>query len=350
MRRARLYKSVRTAPLERARELAPATIVFSERRYDFDLELAQGLNLVEGRGLRAAWYLLRHYPDTLEVNEPLMLESSLWTLGTLLSLRLGAIVRRRPSPRVVTYAIENRNPRESSPPLFRGRVKRALQDKAAYAVWRRVDRIAFGTEDARSLYLSRFERMRPESALIWALPSRADRVEGERPPVVIFVSALSARKGVDLLLKAWPVVHRSVPNARLNIIGKGPLLDLVRRAAIGDDTIEVFVDPPRSLIHALLSRARVLVLPSRRTSSWREQVGLPIVEGLSHGCMVVTTTETGLARWLEGHGHTVVGPDDVDALAGATIRALTQPVPVDEILRSLPDRDGRLAADDWLFR
>jgi glycosyltransferase involved in cell wall biosynthesis len=147
-----------------------------------------------------------------------MLESSLWTLGTLLCLRLAAIVRRRSRPKIVTYAIENRNPSESSLPLFRARVKHALRDKAAYAISRQVDRIAFGTEDSWALYLSRFERMRSESALIWALPSPADSVEDERQPVVIFVSALSPRKGVDLLLKAWPIVHRSVPHAQLHII------------------------------------------------------------------------------------------------------------------------------------
>ena len=69
------------------------------------------------------------------------------------------------------------------------------------------------------------------------------------------------------------------------------------------------------------------MLPSQPTSAWREQVGLPIVEGLSYGCTIVTTTETGLAGWLSEHRHRVLPADANEAqLAAAIIDALRRPV------------------------
>jgi glycosyltransferase involved in cell wall biosynthesis len=90
------------------------------------------------------------------------------------------------------------------------------------------------------------------------------------------------------------------------------------------------------------------VLPSQPSATWREQVGLPIVEGLSYGCTIVTTTETGLAGWLSEHGHRVVAADADDGeLAAAVAAALLNPV--EDVVASLPDHDGRLAADAWMF-
>lgn len=348
---ARLYQSVRTAHLERARELTPATIVFAERRYDFDQELAQSVELVDGRGWRAARHLLKNPPSVLEINEPLMLESALWTLFTVTTLRLRARVTRSPRPRIVTYAIENRAADGNGGRRMRTRVKTQLRRVAAGVLWRHcLDRVAFGTADAQELYVAALGHGRHvESRLIWALPAAVRPTVEGRERIALFVSALSERKGVDILLDSWQTVRAAVPDARLMIIGKGPLVDDVRRACAADPTMRLVIDPPRRTIHEALARARILVLPSRRTPTWREQVGLPIVEGLAHGCTVVTTTETGLAQWLRDHGHQVVAPGDAESLGAALIAGLVHPLPLEAVLGSLPERDGRLAVDDWLF-
>ena len=92
------------------------------------------------------------------------------------------------------------------------------------------------------------------------------------------------------------------------------------------------------------------VLLSQPTPTWREQVGLPVVEGLAHGCTVVTTTETGLAGWLAAHGHEVLPPGAPDGeVAAAVDRALGRRRPAGDVLADLPAADGRLAADRWMF-
>lgn len=349
---ARLYHNIRTAHLERARELPPATIVYLHRRYDFDQELSAGLDLVDGGCLRAHRWLLAKQPDVLEINEPLMAESALWTASLLLGLRARQRFSRART-KVVTYAIENRGPQpgDPPPPRLRGRVRQRLQQAATRYIWAQLDRIAYGTAAAQELYEGRLGRPpRAKSTLIWALPAAVPSDSPKRQHQAVFVSAFSERKGVPELLAAWPKVVAQLPSARLMLIGKGSLLSSVLEAAAADRTIRVVQDPPRAQLRNELAVSSVLVLPSRPFRLWREQVGLPIVEGLSYGCTVVTTAETGLSQWLREQEHQVIpAPADPDLLAESIAVALSNPLPPAEVKASLRTRDGRLAADDWLF-
>jgi glycosyltransferase involved in cell wall biosynthesis len=121
-------------------------------------------------------------------------------------------------------------------------------------------------------------------------------------------------------------------------------------AMTSNSSIEVHIDPSRDEIHRFLRQAQVLVLPSQSTPTWREQVGLPIVEGLAHGCSIVTTTETGLSDWLAEHGHAVASPQaTAQDLADAICKAIASGPLGNDVTASLPGSDGRLAADVWLF-
>jgi glycosyltransferase involved in cell wall biosynthesis len=365
LRRLRLYETVRTAHLERAHTLTPASILYGRRRYDFDDEVAKGLDLhqVSLPGLvRVLW---SSPVAAIEVNEPLM------TSGLRRAALAVAATRARGRPghvQVVTYAIENRDPAGSTSPRAGGaahgvggvvravrRRARVLADAALRRyVWRRLDRVAFGTAAAQELYARLLPATGPgvETALIPALPAPCSCAAGAAadPARVLFVGAFTVRKGFPLLMEAWPHVVAQRPDARLGLVGKGPLEDLARERAAGDPTVSLDVDPPRDRIHEHLRRATILVLPSQPTSTWREQVGLPIIEGLSHGCAVVTTTETGLASWLERHGHTVIGAGgSPHELADAVIAALDASRSATSVLADLPEVDGRLAADRWLF-
>jgi glycosyltransferase involved in cell wall biosynthesis len=68
--------------------------------------------------------------------------------------------------------------------------------------------------------------------------ARLERILNGRGDLVAFVGKLIVSKGVDLLIAAWPLVLRSVPDARLAIIGFGAYREgferLVARLAEGD--------------------------------------------------------------------------------------------------------------------
>ena len=347
--RARLYRTLRSAHLERAHELPAAAILFRIKRYDFHEELATGLVLVQAHPVRAAWLLAHSTVTTLEIGEPLML-SSVWASTLAISaLRLRALIGGSRAS-IVCYALENADPFQRQLAI-RARLRRGLNGVAARFVWRQTDRIVFGTDAARVTYRTALPEPARDavSVVIPALPAPCTCSADGDPEVnrVVFLGAFAQRKGLPSLLAAWPLVTKALPEARLTLIGKGALENQARQAVASDPTIELVIDPPRSEIHRQLRRASVLALPSQPTATWREQVGLPIVEGLAHDCSIVTTTETGLASWLEEHGHEVVAPGCTpQLLADAVVRALQAPRPAAE---DLPAIDGRLAADAWLF-
>lgn len=351
--RARLYESVRTAHLERAHQLAPATIIYRRRRYDFDEDLAQGLELVQAGPIKTAVILARSELAALEINEPLMLSS---LPGTVMAL--SALVARRllggERVSVVSYAIGNSDPyQQRLRKTWKSSLRLIAERRLASVVWKRVDRMVFGTVAAQDTY----HALLPQSehrkeVLIPALPAACTCQHEQSSDLdrVIYLGDLSERKGFPLLLKAWPKVRASVPTAHLSIVGKGALEACAISSAEADSSIDLVIDPPRNEIHQQLRRARVLVLPSQSTPIWREQVGLPIVEGLAHGCSIVTTTETGLATWLAEFGHSVLSPRcSSSLLAEALVQKLLRPIPRSEVIATLPQQDGRLAADSWLF-
>jgi glycosyltransferase involved in cell wall biosynthesis len=350
--RARLYDQVRTAHLERAHRLTPAAIVYGSRRYDFDDRLAEGLGVIQAGNIAAAALLARSGVTVLEVNEPLNIAALPRTVLVLAALRLRGMFTRR-HPLVVTYAIENMDPFGLGEfTKRRTRIRRRIERRLARFVWRRIDRIAYGTAAARALYRAIFPVARRAETLISALPESCtcESWTAREPHRVVFLGALNERKGFPLLLDAWPLIRERDPRAQLTILGKGPLEERAAAAARTDPSIELVIDAPRDEIHRQLGRSQVLTLPSQPRPDWREQVGLPIIEGLAHGCSIVTTTETGIAGWLTEHGHGVIDPRCMPAeFAASILHQLEGGASAQLILASLPREDGRLAADRWMF-
>ena len=166
----------------------------------------------------------------------------------------------------------------------------------------------------------------------------------------MFLGAFDRRKGLKQVLEAWPMVSARLPDARLRLLGKGPLEPLAVEAARSRDEVDLLVDPSRDVVHERLRTARTLVLLSQPSRTWREQVGLPILEGLAHGCEVVATSETGLASWLVDNGHRVVDPAaTAQQVADAIVSSLESGRSPAEIIDTLPAVDGRKTAEGWMF-
>ena len=353
-RNARLYHTVRTAHLERAAELPPADILYGVRRYDFHEAAAQHVSVEQLSDFRTALAVAQRGYAALEINEPIALETVRRSALSLVAVGLMDLLHARHTL-VTTYAIGNMDPREiPQPGTWKARLGRKLDEWLMPRVWKRCDRIAFGTKAAQSIYDDVLGAPRADAgvAVIPALPVACGRCEDrlDKKRGLLFLGDLSARKGFDLLLSAWPQIRAALPNAELTIVGRGQFTQQAQELAARDDRVQFEEDPARAVIHEALSRAEVLTLPSQPTQRWKEQVGLPIVEGLAHGCTIVTTTSTGLSEWLSEHGHTVLPtPTSVDVLARAVINRMTAEPEPHTVVGSLPSLDGRLAADHWMF-
>jgi glycosyltransferase involved in cell wall biosynthesis len=114
--------------------------------------------------------------------------------------------------------------------------------------------------------------------------------EPVREPVAVFVSPLARNKGIDTVLAAMRIVRRAVPEARLVVMGSGPLEPLVRaRAADPLSGVEYLGSGSPDAVARALRRGSVFVTAPRATWKWNEQFGLAYVEAMASGLPVVTT-------------------------------------------------------------
>ncbi|EZP29038.1 glycosyltransferase family 4 protein [Microbacterium oleivorans] len=356
---ARYYRGARTAHLERLEAQHPGDFLYNKTLYDFDISKAPSGTRVRrvGIGTVLVSILKREY-DVLEIVEPYAPSALPQNLLISLVWRVSRIGGRTPT-KLVTYAIENADLPEKFSQQFHLPLSltQILLRRAVLFSYRSLERIVFGTQDAAQNYQSLLgasfdNRPKPERRTILGLSSpRPTTDAGSTQPTVIFVGALDDRKGVTLLLDAWPAVAARGLDAQLIVMGKGPKEDEVRSAVADLDNVHFTVDPPRSAIWEALDRSDALVLLSQPYPGWKEQIGLPIVEGLSAGLEIVASTETGVADWLSTHGHRVVPPNSsLSELADAIHAALAHRRSRAEIKGALPQRDGRLEADDWLHQ
>lgn len=136
-------------------------------------------------------------------------------------------------------------------------------------------------------------------------------------PHLVAAGRLTRQKGFDVLLDAMPSVIEHLPNARLTILGEGPLLpDLVGQAGkLGLKDVVRFAGFQQNP-WPFLKYANVFVLSSRYE-------GLPniLLEALVLGTPVVSTDCPGAIREVQNCDKTmvVVPPEDPVALGRAII-------------------------------
>ena len=149
------------------------------------------------------------------------------------------------------------------------------------------------------------------------LPREAD--PGGRSGNAVFIGRVDARKGLDVLLHAWPEVTRRT-GARLRILGADPLSVrwLMRRHGVigeGVDIVGAVTEEERS---RELLEASLLVAPSIHGESF----GLVLVEAFACATPVVASKIEGYDDVVEEGTGVLVPPGDPAALARAVIRLL----------------------------
>jgi glycosyltransferase involved in cell wall biosynthesis len=139
---------------------------------------------------------------------------------------------------------------------------------------------------------------------------------------VLFLGRVAAKKRLDLVLAAWPLVRRHHPSARIVVAGPAdpdqePLL---RRAHVqsGVDVLGMVTGEAKD---ALLRQAAVLVLPSDN-----ENFGVAVAEAMAYGVPVVVTPAVALAaRVASAQAGLVVPTGDYLGVADAVCRLLKEP-------------------------
>jgi colanic acid/amylovoran biosynthesis glycosyltransferase len=147
-----------------------------------------------------------------------------------------------------------------------------------------------------------------------------------RLPVVLFVGRLVESKGCDYLIQAMISVQRYVPEAKLVVIGDGPLRGGLEKMASASLHDFLFLGArPQSEVHEWMNRAKVFSVPSFTTTiGTSEGFGLVFAEAQAMGLPVASFATGGIPEAV-AHGTTgYLSPErDVEGLAADIIRLLT---------------------------
>jgi glycosyltransferase involved in cell wall biosynthesis len=157
-----------------------------------------------------------------------------------------------------------------------------------------------------------------------------------RGPVVLFVGALTQRKGLDTLLAAFTSLPD--PDARLVVVGRGVLAGQLADVAAADRRVVACGALDYAALGPAYAAADLFVLPSRR-----EPWGFVVQEAQANGLPVVVSDMVGCGTDLVGAETGFVFPaGDVSALRAVLRRALTGRS------RRLPPRDPFDASQEMI--
>ncbi|NLH83664.1 MAG: glycosyltransferase family 4 protein [Phyllobacteriaceae bacterium] len=163
----------------------------------------------------------------------------------------------------------------------------------------------------------------------------AGRAAGPRDPAaaprLLFLGRFEARKGLDVLIHAWPEVlrRRAETPPHLIVAGGGELAPMARDfAARWSASVEIVPTPDDATARRLVAEADLLIAPA----PWGESFGLVLIAAMAAGTPVVAAANPGYAGVLTGPGAAMlVPPGDAAALAATIADLLADPARLDAL-------------------
>lgn len=156
------------------------------------------------------------------------------------------------------------------------------------------------------------------------------RQMSQEEPVILHVARLEEVKGTEWLIRAFAQIAPHYPQARLVLIGDGKLRKKLHKLANETGVaarINFLGACPHAEVLAWMQRAAMVVLPSVRTSSGREEgLGLVLLEAAASGVPGIGTRVGGVPEGIaEGETGFLVPERDIDSLAIAMGTLLANP-------------------------
>jgi phosphatidylinositol alpha-mannosyltransferase len=149
------------------------------------------------------------------------------------------------------------------------------------------------------------------------LPPRFEA--GRRNGNVVFIGRNEQRKGLQVLLEAWPQVAGRT-GARLRVVGADPLSVrwLARRSGFSLDGVDLLGGLSEDELTAELEQASVLAAPALGGESF----GMVLTRAFASATPAVASDIEGYRAVATPESAVLVPPGDVDALAATLVEAL----------------------------
>lgn len=168
----------------------------------------------------------------------------------------------------------------------------------------------------------------------------ADRNGGERVLSVARLDPTHAYKGIEVLVKSWPIVLESHPDADLVIVGEGPDRSRLQSLAGSlhlDGKVKFVGAVSDQELSVLYASSQIFALPSRARTGPNpegEGFGLVFCEAGAAGLPVVAGRAGAVPEVvIDGRTGILVNPESPEEVAAAILRLLRDP----ELARRLGD-------------
>lgn len=160
----------------------------------------------------------------------------------------------------------------------------------------------------------------PPGPRIPASRVRASLAMGQSEPLLLHVGRFTAQKAQGTLVAAFAQVQNQHPDARLVMVGDGPLRNAVEAQVASLGLKGVIILPQSDDIASMMRAADLFVLPSMFE-------GLPLValEAMATALPIIATATVGILDALGADHPFLVPPDQPDALAACISARLADP-------------------------
>jgi len=183
-------------------------------------------------------------------------------------------------------------------------------------------------------------------------PDEVDRLRSELGlqgvwPVIGAVTRFYPAKGITYLVGAFPRVLERFPDARLVLVGDGPLGEELKTQAreLGIERSVIFTGF-RADAEAFVQLFTLSAVPSLE-----EGIGNVAIESIVGGVPVVASREGGLPEVvIEGRSGLLVTPGDSELLAAALLRGLEEPFLLDRLRQGCRDEAHRFSIQTYTTR
>lgn len=169
-------------------------------------------------------------------------------------------------------------------------------------------------------------------------------------PVVLTVGRLVERKGVDMVIQAFPRVLERVPGAEYAVIGEGPdrerLEELARSLGLGEK-VRFLGEVSEAEKFQWYDRCSLFIMPSRQTADSVEGFGIVFLEAGARKKPVIAGNSGGMPDAVSpGDTGYLVDPMDKGEMAERMVTLLENP----DLAREMGEKGWKRAREKFVWK